>query len=178
MPTAEKVAVVEELAEILKQSKGVYLTDFTGIDVPTFTQLRKRLRDESVAYRVVKNRLVLRAVQKVGLTGLGDMLTGPTGLATSDTDPVAPARVISEFAGQADGRPAIKAGFVDGKVYVDDELEALAKLPTREVLLVQMVTAVQSPLSGLAFCLNGILQKLVGTLHALAEKRSSEEDNG
>ena len=174
MPTAEKVAAVEELAEILTRSKGIYLTDFTGLDVPAITELRKRLREGEVSYRVIKNRLALLAVKAAGVSGLEEMLQGPTGLVYSDDDPVAPARLLAEFAGQAGGRPKLKAGLIEGQVYIEDRLEMLATLPPRPVLLGQMVTAIQSPLSGLAFCLNGILQGLVGTLHALAEKRREE----
>jgi large subunit ribosomal protein L10 len=174
MPTEEKVTAVSELAELMKASKGIYLADFTGIDVPTFTQLRRKLSDESVNFRVIKNRLALLAVKEAGVEGLDDMFAGMTGLATSEEDAVTPARVIAEFADKADGRPRIKAGYIDGTVYVEAQLETLARLPSREVLLSQMVSAVQSPISGLAFCLGGILQKLVGTLDAVRAQK--EED--
>ena len=174
MPTAEKEAAVEELTGILKEAKGVYLTDFTGLDVPSFTLLRKQLREESVSYRVIKNRLAKLAVKEAGVEGLEDLLSGPTGLVCSNEDAVAPARLLSKFAEDADGKPVIKAGYIGGQVYVDDQLVRLAKLPSREVLLGQMVSAMQSPISGLAFTLNGILQKLVGTIHAVAEKKKEK----
>lgn len=174
MPTAEKVATVESLTELLKQSKGVYLTDFTGLDVPTFTELRKKLREEEVSFLVVKNRLAKLAVKEAGVEGLDDLFTGPTGLVCSVSDPVAPARVLAKFANDSDGKPVIKAGYIEGDVYVDAQLEALAKLPPREVLLAQMVSAMQSPISGLVYTLSGILQKLVGTLQAVADKKNEE----
>lgn len=174
MPTAEKVATVENLTELLKQSKGVYLADFTGIDVPTFTELRKKLREEEVSFLVVKNRLAKLAVKEAGVEGLDDLFIGPTGLVCTVDDPVAPARVLTKFADGADGKPVIKAGYIDGDVYVDAQLEALAKLPSREVLLGKMVSAMQSPISGLAYTLSGILQKLVGTLQAVADKKNEE----
>ncbi len=171
MPTAEKEAVVAELTEVLKRANGVYLTDFTGLDVPAFTLLRKQLREESISCRVIKNRLGKLAVQRAGIEGLDEVLRGPTGLVCADEDPVAPARVLSKFAEEGDGKPAIKAGYVDGDVFVDGQIERLAQIPPRDVLLGQMVSAMQSPISGLAFTLNGILQKLVGTLQAVAEKK-------
>ena len=174
MPTAEKVATVESLTELLKQSKGVYLTDFTGLDVPTFTELRKKLREEDVSFLVVKNRLAKLAVKEAGVEGLDDLFSGPTGLVCSEGDPVAPARVLTKFADDSDGKPVIKAGYIEGDVYVDAQLEALAKLPSREVLLGQMVSAMQSPISGLVYTLNGIIQKLVGTLQAVADKKNEE----
>lgn len=171
MPTAEKEAVVAELTEVLKRANGVYLTDFTGLGVPAFTLLRKQLREESISCRVIKNRLGKLAVQRAGIEGLDEVLRGPTGLVCADEDPVAPARVLSKFAEEGDGKPAIKAGYVDGDVFVDGQIERLAQIPPRDVLLGQMVSAMQSPISGLAFTLNGILQKLVGTLQAVAEKK-------
>jgi large subunit ribosomal protein L10 len=171
MPTAEKEAAVAELTDILKRAKGLYLTDFTGLDVPSFTLLRKQLREESVSCRVIKNRLAKLAIKRAGVEGLDDVLRGPTGLVCADEDPVAPARMLSKFAKETDGKPVIKAGYIDGEVFVADQVERLAQIPSRDVLLGQMVSAMQSPISGLAFTLNGILQKLVGTLHAVAEKK-------
>lgn len=174
MPTAEKEAVVAELTDVLNRANGVYLTDFTWLDVPAFTLLRKQLREESISCRVIKNRLGKLAVQRAGIEGLDAVLRGPTGLVCAAEDPVAPARVLSKFAEEGDGKPAIKAGYVDGDIFFDDQIERLAQIPPREVLLGQMVSAMQSPISGLAFTLNGILQKLVGTLQAVAEKKQEE----
>ncbi|MYF73647.1 MAG: 50S ribosomal protein L10 [Gemmatimonadetes bacterium] len=81
---------------------------------------------------------------------------------------------MTKFSEDTDGKPAIKAGYIDGEVFIADQIERLAEIPSRDVLLGQMVSAIQSPISGLAFTLNGILQKLVGTLQAVAEKRKEE----
>lgn len=174
MPTAEKVAAVEELTGVLKQAQGVYLADFTGLDVPAFTLLRKQLRDEDVSFRVIKNRIAKLAVKEAGVEGLDALFAGPTGLVYADDDPVAPARLLAKFAESSDGKPVIKAGYIDGRVYIDDQLQTLAKLPPREILLGQMVSAMQSPITGLVFVLSGILQKLVGTLQAVADKKKDE----
>jgi large subunit ribosomal protein L10 len=175
MPTAEKEAVVKDLAELLKRSTGVYLTDFTGLDVPSVTRLRGKLRAEGITYRVVKNRLAKLAAREAGVEGLEEVLTGPTAVAASDDDPVAPVRVLTDFSKEMRGRPVVKVGLVDGRLYKDADLEQLATLPPREVLLGQVVSAVQSPLSGLAFCLNGVLQKLVLVLNAIAEKKGESD---
>ena len=174
MPTAQKEATVAELTDILKRAKGLYLTDFTGLDVPSFTLLRKQLREESISYRVIKNRLAKLAIKQAGVEGLDDVFLGPTGLVCADEDPIAPARVLTKFAEETDGKPAIKAGYIDGEIFVADQIEKLAQIPSRDVLLGQMVSAIQSPISGLALTLNGILQKLVGTLQAVAEKKKEE----
>ena len=171
MPTAGKISAVEELTRLMNRSLGFYLTDFTGLDVPDVTRLRKRLRDEDITYRVVKNRLALIAVKNAGIQGLEEVLQGPTGLASSETDPIAAVRLLHEFASETDGLPRIKGGFADGRVFREDQLEALAQLPPREVLLGQLVSSVQSPLSGLVFCLGGLLQSLVLVLNEIAMKK-------
>jgi large subunit ribosomal protein L10 len=171
MPTAGKISAVEELTRLMKRSQGFYLADFTGLDVPDVTRLRKLLRDEDITYRVIKNRLALIAVKNVGIHGLEEVLQGPTGLASSETDPIAAVRLLHEFAAQANGLPKVKGGFADGRVFKEDQLEALAQLPPREVLLGQVVSSVQSPLSGLVFCLGGLLQNLVLVLNEIAKKK-------
>ena len=171
MPTAGKVSAVEELTQLMSRSQGFYLADFTGLNVPEVTRLRKRLRDEEITYRVVKNRLALIAVKNAGIQGLEEVLRGPTGLASSETDPIAPVRLLHEFAEESNGLPRVKGGFADGRVFREDQLEALAKLPPRDVLLGQVVLSVRSPLSGLAFCLGGMLQNLVLILNEIAKKK-------
>ena len=122
MPTAEKEAVVKDLADLLKRSTGVYLTDFTGLDVPSVTQLRGKLRAEGVTYRVVKNRLAKLAAREAGMEGLEEVLTGPTAVAASETDPVAPVRILTAFSKDTRGRPVVKVGLVDGRLYQDADL--------------------------------------------------------
>ncbi len=178
MPTDEKVSAVEELTRLISRSQGFYLADFTGLDVPDVTRLRKRLRDEDIIYRVVKNRLAVIAVKNAGIQGLEEVLQGPTGLASSETDPVAAVRLLHEFASETDGLPRVKGGFADGRVFREDQLEALARLPSREVLLGQLVSSVQSPLSGLVFCLGGLIQSLVMVLNEIAGKKGeAAEEN-
>ena len=174
MPTEEKIQAVDEMAELLQRSKGVYLADFTGLDVPAVTQLRKKLFSEQVSFRVVKNRLAKLAAAKAGVEGLLDALEGPTGLVCTEEDPIAPAKLLSDFAKETDGKPRIKLGILEGELFVEDQIQALAELPSREVLLAQIVPGLQSPVSGLVFTLAGILQSLVGTLQAVADQKQSE----
>lgn len=155
----------------MSRSQGFYLADFTGLNVPDVTRLRKRLRDEDITYRVIKNRLALLAVKNAGIDGLEGVLQGPTVLASSETDPVAAVRLLHEFAANANGLPRVKGGFADGRVFRGDQLEALAQLPPREVLLGKVVSSIQSPLSGLVFCLGGLLQNLVLVLNEIAKKK-------
>ena len=173
MPTDGKVSAVEELTRLMSRSQGFYLADFTGLDVPDVTRLRKLLRDEDIIYRVVKNRLALIAVRNAGIQGLDEVLQGPTGLASSETDPVAAVRLLHEFASETNGLPRVKGGFADGRVFREDQLESLAQLPPREVLLGQLVSSVQSPLTGLVLCLGGLLQSLVLVLNEIAGKKGA-----
>ena len=173
MPTDGKVSAVEELTRLMSRSQGFYLADFTGLDVPDVTRLRKLLRDEDIIYRVVKNRLALIAVRNAGIQGLDEVLQGPTGLASSETDPVAAVRLLHEFASETNGLPRVKGGFADGRVFREDQLESLAQLPPREVLLGQLVASVQSPLTGLVLCLGGLLQSLVLVLNEIAGKKGA-----
>ena len=129
MPTAEKEATVAELTDILKRAKGLYLTDFTGLDVPSFTLLRKQLREESVSYLVIKNRLAKLAVKQAGVEGLDDVFRGPTGLVCADEDPVAPARVLTKFAEETDGKPRLKPGISTARSLLQTRLSDWRKYP-------------------------------------------------
>ena len=174
LPTAKKEAEVTEILELFERSKGIILTDFTGINVAAMTDLRARLREASCSYLVVKNRLTAIAADRAGYAPLRDYLTGPTGIVTTEEDPLAPAKVLADFA-KKELSLKIKGGIVEETLYTGVQVEQLASIPPRDVLLSQLVSSIQGPIAGLAMCLNGVLQKLVGTLHSLAEKRQEEE---
>lgn len=175
MPTAEKEATVEKVSEIFARSKGIFLTDFSGLNVETMTDLRSRLRKASSSYLVVKNRLTAIAADRAGFSGLREYLRGPTGIVFTENDPTPSAKILADFTKQPVPLK-IKSGVVEKTLYTGPQVEQLALIPPREVLLTQVVSAIQGPLVGLAMCLNAIPQKLVGTLHALAEKRRAEEE--
>ena len=174
MPTEQKENAVGEMTALLKDSKAVYFADFTGLDVPAFTALRQQLHAEDVTFTVVKNRLARIAAANAGIEGLDEAFSGPTGMVCAKEDPIAPARLMAKFAETADGKPKMKLGLMDGTVYLQGQVEAMAKLRSRELLLTQIVTGLQSPISGLAHCLSGILQGLVGTIQAVADKKQNE----
>ena len=172
MATAEKEEKIAELKTILSEAKGLYLADFTGIDVEAVTELRNKLRDAEVQYQVIKNRLAIRAAEEAGIDGLKEHLTGPTAIAYSNEDPIAPAKILQDFADDG-GKMVIKTGYMDGKILAANEVSALAKLPSREELLGKVVGGVQSPLYGFSAVLNGLLRGLVGALSAI-EKQKGE----
>ncbi|MEE2628662.1 MAG: 50S ribosomal protein L10 [Candidatus Latescibacterota bacterium] len=172
MPTSEKVDKVEELTAAMSNAKAIYLADFTGLDVAKVTGLRNKLREAEVGYQVVKNRLAKRAAAEAGISGLDEHLIGPTAIAFSTEDPIAPAKILQDFADE-DDTFSIKTGFMDGRVLSPDEIKALSKLPSREELLGKVLGSVQSPMYGLAGVLNGLLRNLVGVVAAIEEKQKT-----
>lgn len=176
MATAEKEAKVEELKAIMAEAKGFYLADFTGIDVAAVTELRNKLREGEVQYQVIKNRLAIRAAEEVGIAGLKEHFTGPTAIAYSKEDPIAPAKILQDF-GADGGKIQIKTGFMEGEVLAADRVEALANLPSREELLGKVAASAQSPLYGLSGVLSGLLRGLVGALSAIEKQRVEGGEN-
>lgn len=174
MPTLEKVDKIKELTAALSNAKVIYLADFTGLDVAKVTGLRNKLRDAEVSYQVVKNRLAKRAAAEAGISGLDEHLVGPTAIALTSEDPIAPAKILQDFADE-DDTFSIKSGFMDGQILSPNEIEALSKLPSREELLGKVLGSVQSPMYGLAGVLNGLLRNLVGVIGAIEEKQKSSD---
>ena len=168
---AAKQSVVQELTDRINGSVAGVIVDYKGITVEADTALRKQLRAAGVEYSVVKNTLLLRAAENCGLSDLKDQLNGTTALATS-TDPVAAAKILSEYADKSNGAFKVKAGYVDGKVIDENGVAALAKLPPKEVLIAQVLGGLNAPISGLVTVLNGNIRGLVVALNAIAEKKS------
>ena len=164
MPNAkvlsEKQAVVAGLIETLKSSASGVLVNYEGITVAEDTNLRNELRKAGVEYAVVKNTMVRRALDDTGLSELDEVLHGTTSLAVSKEDPIAPMRVIHKFAKGLEGdRFVIKAGFMDGKVLPLADIAALAELPSKEVLLGQVLGMMLSPITSLAIVIKAIAEK-------------------
>lgn len=163
MPNAkvlsEKKAIVAALEEQLKGAASGVLVDYKGITVAEDTALRAELRKNNVEYAVVKNTLLRFAVNNCGMNELDGLLNGTTSLAICQDDPVAPARVINDFAKKIDGRFEIKGGFMDGKVMPLDEVLALANIPPLPVLQAQVLGTMLAPISGLACVLKQIAEK-------------------
>ncbi|MDA8443080.1 MAG: 50S ribosomal protein L10 [Peptococcaceae bacterium] len=168
-----KGQVVAEVKEKLSQSKGVVLTDYRGLTVAQVTTLRAQLREAGVEFKVLKNTMVRRAANEIGITGLDPFLEGPTALAFGFTDPVAPAKVLMEFAKQ-NKQLEIKAGVLEGAVISVDGVKALADLPPREVLLAQVLGAMQSPLVGMANVLQGPIRKMGYALEEVRKLKAAQ----
>jgi large subunit ribosomal protein L10 len=174
MPTEAKVREVEEFRQVLEGATSVVLTDFTGLDVAAVSDLRRKCRAAGVGYHVIKNSLARRAVQLVGLEEIEELLAGPNAWAVHKSDQVAPAKVLAEF-GKTHPNLKIRGGIVDGRLVSTKEVEALAKLPSREVLLSQTLSVMQSPMTGFAGVLAAMLRGFANVVDALAKKRTESE---
>ena len=154
----QKKAMVAAIAEQLKTSCIGVIVDYKGISVAEDTALRKELREAGVKYSVVKNTLLGFAAKEVGLEGLDDVLNGTTAIATCEEDYTAAPRILGKF---ADGHEnfTIKSGFMDGKVVDLDTINALAKLPTRDVLLATVLGAFNAPIAAFARAVQAIGDK-------------------
>ena len=172
--TSEKQALVEELKEKLSNTKGAVLTNYRGLNVAQDTKLRRKLREAGVEYRVIKNTMMRIAAKEVGLEGLEESLEGPTAIAISFTDPVAPAKIISEFVKENKLQALeVKAGLVEGKVIDAQGVKALASLPPREVLITKALGSMQAPITGLVNVLQGSIRNLVYALDAVRQQKES-----
>lgn len=168
----EKKQLVNELKEKFEKAVSGVLVDYKGITVAEDTKLRADLRAAGVFYTVKKNTLIRLAVREAGLEKLEDVLSGTTAIALSDTDLVAPAKILSQFAEKND-KFKIKAGFVEGNAVGVTDVVALAKLPAKEVLVSQVLGGLNAPITGFANVLNANLTGLVVALNAIAEKQSA-----
>jgi large subunit ribosomal protein L10 len=168
MKRTKKEQLVTELTDKLRGASAVYYTDFSGLNVKRMTDLRRRFRKAGVEYVVIKNTLALRAVNESGMTG--ERLRGPTGIVVGP-DPVAAAKVLTDFARENDQKPGIKGGMLEGRSIGSDQVKALATLPSREQMLAELAGGLQAPLAGFVGALNGLLYMFAGALDALRTQR-------
>lgn len=173
MRLEDKKRVTEELHEQLKESGAIYFTDFSGLNVKAMTEFRSRLRKEGLGYRVVKNTLMRRALVDLELPDLTEHLEGPTALVFSASDPVAPARVVKEFAKEHDDRPVIKIGVVDREEVSVEAIGRLADLPSREVLLGAIAGSLTAGVGGIAGALNALMRDIADMVVQVAEKQEA-----
>jgi len=146
MPTAEKEALLHDATMRLENVRGVFLADFTGMSVEKLSLLRKRCREQKVQFKVIKNTLLKRAFNARGIQGLDDYLAGPTGLVFSPTNEMSPAKILVDFAKEHE-RPRVKAAVVDGRLFDEKAIARLAALPSREILLSQVLSTFIAPMT-------------------------------
>lgn len=152
---AQKATVVDGLVDKFAKSKSIVVVNYLGLTVAQATELRAQLRAEGVDLEVIKNTYLRRAADKAGYEGLDETFTGPTAIAFSYEDVVAPARIIAKFAETAEPL-VIKGGMIEGKVATLEEIEQLSKLPSREGLLSMLLSVLQAPVRNVAYALNAV----------------------
>jgi large subunit ribosomal protein L10 len=168
---AERTAVIEELEREFRDALGIYVTDNNKITVEVVTRLRSELRKGGIRYIVVKNTLAKEACKRVGIDTLSPFFKGSTAVAIASKDGAAPAKVLRDFRKELKDLLEVKAAYVDGTLFSGAQAEKLADLPSREVLLAQLLGVLKAPVGNMAGVLSGILTKFVRTLDALKEKK-------
>jgi large subunit ribosomal protein L10 len=173
MKRSDKELFVDGIRERLGRASVLYLTDFSGLDVKSMTELRQQMRNNGAEYLVAKNRLVKRALEETELPDLSDALRGPTGVVFVYGSAVEPAKALSEFAKGHGDRPVFKLGVLENQILEPSAIERLAKLPPREQLLAELAGALQAPMAALAGVLGAKLQEMAGLLEALRNEREA-----
>lgn len=151
-----KKAIVSKLADKMQAATSVVFVDYKGITVAQDTELRNKFREAGVEYTVVKNTLTRFAANKAGYNQFDEMLNGTTSLACTTGDPIAPARIVSEFAKKNKNVVKIKGGFVEGTVMSVEQLQGFGELPSKDALIAQVLGTFLAPISSLAFVLDQI----------------------
>lgn len=151
----EKQQAVEVITAKLRESSSTVVADYRGLNVAQVTELRKQLREAGVEFQVLKNSLVRRATEAAELSELNGILVGPTAIAFSVNDAVAPAKILNDFAKKNDALK-LKGGVVEGKVVGAQEIKALAELPSREGLLSMLLSVLQAPMRNFALAVKAV----------------------
>ena len=168
----EKKVLVEDLHAKLVKADLVILTEYKGLKVETVNELRRKLKEVDAEYQVVKNTVLRRASENTGTAVAGDYYNGPTAVVMSYGDPVAPAKVLSEFVANNENM-TIKIGAMNGRLLTIDNIIALSKLPSREVLLSQLLSTLIGVPTKLVRVLNAVPGKLVNVLSAIKDKKEA-----
>ena len=174
MNREQKAAVIDEIAADIDRSAAIFAVDYRGITVAQAAELRGKLRDADATLRVVKNTLTLRAADKSGREALKALLEGPTALTFVSGDAATAAKAVADFSKATELLP-FKGGMMDGLALDAEQIGAIAKLPSRDILNAQLVNIVASPLTGLVTSLSNLISGLARQLSQVAEQKESAE---
>ncbi len=172
MRLEQKQKIVEELNDKFKKAKVVILTDYKGLNVEKLNELRRKLGETDIEYRVVKNTLLHRASDNTDVVKIKESFKGPSAIALSYEDPVAPARILTKFA-EDNKKLEIKTGVMGNKVLSADDIKALSSLPSREVLLGQVLSAVIGVPTALVSALSDVPRKMINVIQAIKEQKEA-----
>ena len=168
----QKNQKIEAIKESFAKAQVAIVSDPTGLSVEEITKLRRNLQKEGADYTVVKNTLAIKAIAGTEYEGLTELLKGASAVAFGFDDQVAPAKVLAAFIKEAD-KANFKGGVLDGKVLSVEEVKALATLPSKEQLYANMLGCINSPATGIAGCVNGVMSALVRAIDQVKEQKSA-----
>jgi len=169
-----KKEILRDLIVKFKESKGVILTDYQGMNVSQISSLRNELKEEKVEFKVVKNTLLEKASEELNVEDLTKDLIGCTAMAFCSDDGVAPARLLKEYFRKNKINLKIKSGLINGRVFNPEKIMEIASLPSKDVLIAQIINGIKSPLYSLVFILQGPLRGLVYTLEAIKKQKEAK----
>ena len=172
----QKAAVIDEVAGQIQESDAIFAVDYRGISVPQAAELRTKLRDADASFRIVKNTLTERAADRAGAEGLKELLEGPTAMTFVRGDAAAAAKALRDFR-RATQLLEFKGGWMNGEALTPEAIDAIAQLPSRDVLYGRLVGMVASPLTGLASAMGGLIGGLARQLQQIAEQKTQNEEN-
>ncbi len=173
MRLSEKEKIVSEVAETARRARGMFFTDFRGLNVQQANELRREFRKSDINYRVVKNTLIHKGLENVaGCDKVFDKLVGPTGIAFAYEDPVSPARIIQKFVDKHK-KLSLKVCVLEHEVYEGSKLKELARLPTREETIAVILGTIEAPLAGVPNVINAIMRDLVSVIGEIEKKKTA-----
>lgn len=175
MPTEAKRAQVESIRELLESSTAVVSTDYTGLSVESMTDLRRALRGNGVGFRVVKNTLTHLAADAAGKPGMKEIVEGPTGIAFSTDDPVAPAKALREFIRSSRSQMTIRGGLLGEQVLSAAEVDRLADVPSKDELIARLMGQLMAPVTSLAYVLDAPVASLARVLQRKIDTAAEQE---
>lgn len=173
MDITEKKRIAEDLQGRFAKSTLIILTDYKGLDVSSLNSLRRKLKAANAEYQVAKNSLLIRASEGNDVSLIRDRFKGPSAIAMSYDDPVAPARVLTDFV-KENKKFEIKVGVLNGKVVDSDGIKALSSLPSREVLLAQVLSTMNAVPTALVTALSDVPRRFVNVLQAIKDQREAQ----
>jgi len=174
MSREQKKRIIGEIEEILSGCTAAVFTDYRGLSAGEITELRRKLRGANVSYRVVKNTMARFAAEAAGKPYLTEFIEGPVAIAYSSGEVSGPAQALIDYISSAKLELAIKGGFIGDKMLTKAEVAALARLPSRDVLVAQVLAGMQSPITSLVSCLSSPIRGLAGVLSARIKQLEGE----
>lgn len=173
MKREEKEVIIAEVAELVGRARGMFFTDFSGLTVEQATELRRELRKSGIDYKVVKNTLIKKALERVaGYDKVYDKLVGPTGVAFSFDDAVTPAKIIQKFS-EKHNKLSLKVCVLERQVYDGSKLADLARLPGRKEMMASILGSIQVPLAGVPQTVAAVLRDLVSVVGEIEKKKAA-----